>query len=213
MSVLMQVFQLTKLRSRFLFSPLVCLAGLAAAELPMMPMPAPAAEPVASVLSEDVAPMPPERAAAPEPSALATTLEELPLPAPCPSPPRCGPIPVCRRVPVTITKPHTEYRMETELICEPACGLASCLRKHHRADCESCEAATVRTKKRLVKKVTDQKTQSYEYKICWVCRACAGLGGHCPRAAAISKDRNARPSTEKLWLPITSANRAQHGRR
>lgn len=180
-------------RFRLLSASLVCLAGLATGGLPTVLSGASAADPVASVLSEGVAPMPPEPAAAPEPSEPDPPLQELPLPVPCPAPPRCGLIPVCRRVPVTITKPHTEYRMETELVCEPACGLASCLRTHHRARCESCTAATVRTRKRLVKKITDQKTLSYEYRICWVCPACAGLGGHCPRAAASSQAGNAGP--------------------
>jgi hypothetical protein len=179
----MQLVPMTKPRPPHLFSSLIFLAGLASGGILAVLSAASAADLVASVLSVDVAPMPAERAAAPEPAESEAFLEKLPLPAPHSAPPRCGLIPVCRRVPVTITKPHTEYRMETELVCEPACGLAGCLRKHHDGDCESCDAATVRTKKRLVKKITDQKTQSYEYKICWVCRACAGLGGHCPRAA------------------------------
>lgn len=179
----MQLVPMIKPRPPRLFSSVIFLAVLATGGILAVLSAASAAVPIASVLSVDVAPMPPERAGALESSELAATPEELSPPVSCPVPPRCGLIPVCKRVPVTITKPHTEYRMETELVCEPACGLASCLRKHIHAGCESCEAATVRTKKRLVKKIIDQKTQSYEYKICWVCRACAGLGGHCPRAA------------------------------
>lgn len=179
----MQLVPMTKPRPPHLFSSLIFFAGLASGGILAVLSAASAADPVASVLSVDVAPMPAERAAAPEPAESDATLERLPAQALCPAPPRCGLIPVCRRVPVIINKPHTEYRMETELVCEPACGLASCLRKHRHAGCMSCEAATVRTKKRLVKKVTDQKTQSYEYRIRWVCAACAGLGGHCPCAA------------------------------
>lgn len=141
-----------------------------------------ATEPVVSILTPDSAPLAP--APAPSPGT-----EEISSPAPaaaCSPPPRCGLIPVCRRVPVTITKPHTEYRMETELVCEPGCGgllgcLLGCLHRATGSDCDRCDNATVRPKKRLVKKVTDQKVASYEYKVFWVCRACAGFGGRCPR--------------------------------
>lgn len=136
-----------------------------------------ATEPAVSILAPATAAEAPEPAPSPAP-------EEIPLPAPaaaCPPPPRCGLIPVCRRVPVTVTKPQTEYRMETELVCEPGCGLRGCLLPATGSHCDGCDNATVRTKKRLVKKVTDQKVASYEYKVFWVCRACAGFGGRCPR--------------------------------
>lgn len=156
------------------------LAGLVAIVvlgLPAMVTGLPAAEPAPSVLAAEGAAPSPEEAPAPEPVPLSA-----PEPLPCPPPLRCGLIPVCRRVPVTITKPRTEYRMETELVCEPGCGgLRGCLLRATSSDCGCCENATVRTKKRLVKKVTDQKVASYEYKVFWVCRACAGFGGRCPR--------------------------------
>lgn len=110
-----------------------------------------------------------------------------------------GMIPVCRRVAVEIKKPHTEYSMTCELVCVPGsnclrhCLLGRCLHGHglfphwlfHRGedcDCPSgnaCDRGTVREKKRLLKKVTEKKVASYEYKIAWVCPACAGLGGVC----------------------------------
>lgn len=156
------------------------LAGLVAIVvlgLPAMVTGLPAAEPAPSVLAADGAAPSDAEAPAPEPVPISA-----PEPLPCPPPSRCGLIPVCRRVPVTITKPHTEYRMETELVCEPGCGgcLRGCLHRH-TGSCDRCENATVRTKKRLVKKVTEQKVASYEYKVFWVCRACAGFGGRCPR--------------------------------
>jgi len=97
----------------------------------------------------------------------------------CPS---CrGFIPVCRRVPLTIKKPKVEYRMKCELVCVPGCG---CLKHGGRGGCDRCSHgecgdARIRQKKLLLKEVTEEERQSYEYKIFWVCPACAGFGGSC----------------------------------
>ena len=123
-------------------------------------------------------------------------------------PRRCGLIPVCRRVPVTITKPQTEYRMECELVCEPGCCLAGCLQGRSDAACDRCRHATVRTKKRLVKKVTEEKVASHEYTICWVCPACAGLGGHC----AASGRPPARHGPQPSCTACDSDSHPQQGR-
>jgi hypothetical protein len=85
-------------------------------------------------------------------------------------------VPVCRRVAVTKKRPHVEYAMKCELVCVPGCG---CL-KHGTgqvgcADCDDsrCDDVRVRQKKLLVKKITEKETDSYEYKVEWVCADCA----------------------------------------
>jgi hypothetical protein len=85
-------------------------------------------------------------------------------------------VPVCRRVPVTKKKPHVEYEMKCELVCVPGCG---CF-KHGTAhagctDCDDsrCDDVRVRQKKLLVKTITEKETESYEYKVEWVCADCA----------------------------------------
>jgi hypothetical protein len=67
--------------------------------------------------------------------------------------------------------------MKCELICVPGCG---CLKHGHRGpvgctDCDegACDDVRVRQKKLLVKKVTEKETESYEYKVEWVCADCA----------------------------------------
>jgi hypothetical protein len=86
-------------------------------------------------------------------------------------------VPICRKVPVKKKKPHVEYEMKCELICVPGCG---CLKHGHRGpvgctDCDegACDDVRVRQKKLLVKKVTEKETESYEYKVEWVCADCA----------------------------------------
>lgn len=86
-------------------------------------------------------------------------------------------VPICRRVPVKKKKPHVEYEMKCELVCVPGCG---CLTHGHQAavgctDCDEarCDDMRVRQKKLLVKKVTEKETESYEYKVEWVCADCA----------------------------------------
>ncbi len=128
---------------------------------------------------EPVAPAPHESAA-----------EQAAGKANCP-PRRCGLIPVCRRVPVTVSKPHTEYHMECALVCEPGCCLTGCLRSPGGGGCDRCGHATIRTEKRLVKKVTEKKIASHEYKVCWVCPACAGLGASVRKHA--SRPQGCRP--------------------
>jgi hypothetical protein len=85
-------------------------------------------------------------------------------------------VPVCRKVPIKKKKPHVEYEMKCELVCVPGCG---CF-KHGPArvgctDCDDsrCDDVRVRQKKLLLKKITEKETQSYEYKVEWVCADCA----------------------------------------
>lgn len=85
-------------------------------------------------------------------------------------------VPVCRKVPIKKKKPHVEYEMKCELVCVPGCG---CL-KHGTGpvgctDCDDsrCDDVRVRQKKLLVKKITEKETDSYEYKVEWVCADCA----------------------------------------
>jgi hypothetical protein len=88
--------------------------------------------------------------------------------------PRGGLYPVCRRVPLAKKKPHVEYDMKCEQVCVPGCSLlAEC-----RDGC-GCDNVRIREKKTLLKKVTQREVSSYEYKIVWVCGACAFGGGCC----------------------------------
>lgn len=98
-------------------------------------------------------------------------------------------VPVCRRVPVKKKTPHTEYEMKCELVCVPGCG---CLTHGHKAvvgctDCDEarCDDMRVREKKLLVKKVTEKETESYEYKVEWVCADCAA-GRSCCGSGPVS---------------------------
>jgi hypothetical protein len=90
--------------------------------------------------------------------------------------PRGGLYPVCRRVPVTKKKPHVEYDMKCEHVCVPGCSL---LAECRDGDGCGCGNIRIREKKTLLKKVTQQEVSSFEYKIVWVCRACAFGGGCC----------------------------------
>jgi len=99
-------------------------------------------------------------------------------------------VPVCRRVPVKKKKPHTEYEMKCELVCVPGCG---CLTHGHHGkvgctDCDEarCDDMRVREKKLLVKKVTEKETDSYEYKVEWVCADCAAGRSCCGSGPARS---------------------------
>lgn len=105
-------------------------------------------------------------------------------------------VPVCRRVPVKKKKPHTEYEMKCELVCVPGCG---CLTHGHKAvvgctDCDEarCDDMRVRQKKLLVKKVTEKETESYEYKVEWVCADCAAGRSCCGSGPA-------KTATEFFW--------------
>jgi len=109
--------------------------------------------------------------AAPPPAAKTTAPEREPdRSAGCPG----GLVPVCRRVPTTRKKLHVEYDLKCEPVCVPGCGLLG----HHAGECR-CGSARVREKKTLLKKVTEQEIASHEYKIFWVCRACAFGTGCC----------------------------------
>lgn len=119
-----------------------------------------------------------------------------------------GLVPICRRVPVTRKKPHTEYSMKCEKVCVPGCGCLAGRGKSpprlfpgmtrpvfsgcsapgtSSATCDSdtgcgqavCGDVRIRSRKLLLKKVTQQEVESYEYKIEWVCPSCAFGGGCC----------------------------------
>lgn len=86
-------------------------------------------------------------------------------------------VPICRKVPIKKKKPHVEYDMKCELVCVPGCG---CLGHGQRGgasctDCDDgrCDDVRVRQKKTLLKTVTEKETESYEYKVEWVCADCA----------------------------------------
>jgi hypothetical protein len=107
-----------------------------------------------------------------------------------------GLVPVCRRVPIKRKKPHTEYSMKRETVCVPGCG---CLRPrlagHRSGECtpcgctscgsdsacgqDACGDVRIRSRKSLLKKVTQREVESYEYKVEWVCPSCAFGGGCC----------------------------------
>jgi hypothetical protein len=121
---------------------------------------------VAAALAAEPAPAPPA-----EPPAAAGP--EAPLPR-CP---RGGLYPICRRVPLKKKKPHVEYQMKCERVCVPAAGLLG--------GCSTgcgCGSTRIREKKSLLKKTTEKEVDSYEYKLVWVCRACAFGDGCRPRA-------------------------------
>jgi hypothetical protein len=121
----------------------------------------------AAALAAEPAPAPPT-----EPPRAAADQE-----ASAPSCPRGGLYPVCRRVPLKKKKPHVEYQMKCEPVCVPGAGLLG--------GCSTgcgCGTTTIREKKSLLKKTTEQEVDSYEYKLVWVCRACAFGDGCRPRA-------------------------------
>jgi hypothetical protein len=121
---------------------------------------------VAAALAAEPAPAPP---AEPRPAAAGP---EAP-PRHCP---RGGLYPICRRVPLKKKKPHVEYQIK----CEPVCVPGACLLGGCSTGC-GC-GTTIREKKSLLKKTTEKEVDSYEYKIVWVCRACAFGDGCRPRA-------------------------------
>jgi uncharacterized membrane protein YgdD (TMEM256/DUF423 family) len=121
----------------------------------------------------------------------------------------CGLQPVCVCEPVTKKKPKTTYSMK----CEPVCVPGPCLLHHgkatrHRAGCTGpacdgcCGAATVRMKKVLLKKVTEEEVDAIERKVEYVCCHCAGIeaaptcsscSGHGPEVG------HSRPWWRWLW--------------
>ncbi len=96
--------------------------------------------------------------------------------ASAPTCPRGGLYPVCRRVPLKKKKPHVEYQMKCEPVCVPGSGLLG------GCPTGGGGGTTIREKKSLLKKTTEREVDSYEYKIFWVCRACAFGDGCRPRA-------------------------------
>jgi hypothetical protein len=97
-------------------------------------------------------------------------------------------VPICRKVPVKKKKPHVEYDIKCELVCVPGCG---CLGHGNSGgvgctDCDEgrCDDVRVRQKKTLLKTVTEKETESYEYKVEWVCADCAAGSGCCGSSPA-----------------------------
>jgi hypothetical protein len=126
-----------------------------------------------------------------------------------------GMIPVCRRVPLKVKKPHVEYSMKCELVCVPGCGCLAHGGQHgHCRHCADggggCGDVRVRQKKLLLKEVTEKEHESYEYKIAWVCPACAGFGGRC--AAATCTDHSAsRATSAARAVPPTPSDARKPG--
>ena len=94
----------------------------------------------------------------------------------------CQLTPVCVCEPATKKKSKTTYSMK----CAPVCVPEPCLSHHgpgrrHAASCTgsgcdgSCGAATVRTKKLLLKTITEEEVDIIEHKVDYLCRHCAGI--------------------------------------
>jgi len=116
--------------------------------------------------------------------------------------------PVCVCAPATKKKIKTTYSMK----CEPVCVPEPCLSHHgkgrpHVGSCTgtacdgSCGAVSVRTKKTLLKTMTEEEVDVVERKVEYRCRPCAELdaaptccscAGHGPAPAS-------RPWWKSLW--------------
>ncbi len=169
---------------------LVALAGLSA--------PAPAADPSA-------APAPPQPPAQKEPADKKPTdkkpAEKKPACRVCGG--SCHLTAVCVCEPATKKKTKTTYSMK----CEPVCVPEPCLSHHghhgkgtrHAGSCTgtacdgSCGAASVRTKKLLLKTMKEEEVDVIERKVEYLCRHCAefdaaptcsSCAGHGPASAA-----------------------------
>lgn len=122
----------------------------------------------------------------------------------------CHLTPVCVCGPATKKKITTSYSMK----CEPVCVPEPCLSHHghhgksprHAGSCTgtacdgSCGAASVRTKKTLLKTMTEEQVDVIERKVEYLCRHCAAFDaptcssctGHGPASAS-------RPWWKSLW--------------
>lgn len=124
----------------------------------------------------------------------------------------CHLTPVCVCEPATKKKTKTTYSMK----CEPVCVPEPCLSHHghhgnstrHAGSCTgtacdgSCGAASVRTKKILLKTMKEEEVDVIERKVEYLCRHCAdhdaaptcsSCAGHGPASAS-------RPWWKSLWL-------------
>lgn len=89
----------------------------------------------------------------------------------------CGLVPVCHRAPETRKRAHTTYDIRCEPVCVPGGG---CLRGGGACGCGNA-SGTIRMKKTLVKKVTEEEVRGVRHEVRFVCRHCAGGDrGGCP---------------------------------
>ena len=93
----------------------------------------------------------------------------------------CGLEPVCVCEPGTKKKPTTTYSMKCEPVCVPApCLLHGGQANHHAPSCTDtpcdggCTDAVIRTKKTLLKTVTEEEVDVITRKVEYVCRHCSG---------------------------------------
>jgi len=120
----------------------------------------------------------------------------------------CQLTPVCVCEPATKKKKKTTYSMK----CAPVCVPEPCLSHHgpgrrHAASCTgsgcdgSCGAATVRTKKLLLKTITEEEVDIIEHKVDYLCRHCAGIDAAPTSCSCAGRGRALapRPWWQCLW--------------
>jgi hypothetical protein len=89
-----------------------------------------------------------------------------------------GLVPVCHCAPETRKRAHTTYDIRCEPVCVPGGGGG--LRGGGACGCGG-SSGTIRMKKTLVKKVTDEEVRGVKHEVRFVCRHCAGGDrGGCP---------------------------------
>lgn len=94
----------------------------------------------------------------------------------------CGLEPVCVCEPSTKKRPKTTYSMKCESVCVPApCLVPGGHGHHHAPACTGvpggggCSNAVVRTKKSLLKTVTEEEVDVVVRKVEHICRHCSGI--------------------------------------
>lgn len=116
---------------------------------------------------------------------------------------RCGLSPVCVCEPGTKKKSKTSYSMKCEPVCVPTPRLLHGGGHGHAASCTGgpcdgrCADATVRTKKSLMKTVTEEEVDIVTRKIEYVCCHCTGTdsASTCPSCTTLPP----RPGPHRPW--------------
>lgn len=124
----------------------------------------------------------------------------------------CHLTPVCVCEPATKKQTTTTYSMK----CEPVCVPEPCLSHHghhgpgprHGGSCTgtacvgSCGAASVRTKKTLLKTIKEEDVDVIERKVEYLCRHCARLDAAptCCSCAGHGPAPTPRPWWKSFWL-------------
>ena len=120
----------------------------------------------------------------------------------------CHLAPICVCEPATKKKTKTTYAMKCEPVCVPEpCLSHHTLGKHHAASCTgagcdgSCGAASVRTKKTLLKTMKEEEVDVIERKVEYLCRHCAGIDAAptCCSCAGLGPASAPRPWWKALW--------------